>query len=54
MKCLYEDSSTFGGQFDEARDSQVKLKLLSEQNIYKILVAEMKGEILGTITLFED
>lgn len=51
---LYKDSSTFGGQFDEARDSEKRLHDLAEQKPDAILVAESDGDIVGTVTLFED
>jgi len=54
IESLYKDSSTFGGQFDEARDSKERLKILIEQKPDTILVAENDGEIVGTVTLFED
>lgn len=54
IKSLYEDSSTFGGQFDEARDSEDKLKKLVDEKPNAILVAEIDNAIVGTVTLFED
>lgn len=54
VEALYKDSSTFGGQFDQARDSEERLKDLIEKKPDAILVAEDKGEIIGTVTLFED
>jgi predicted N-acetyltransferase YhbS len=51
---LYKDSSTFGGQFDEARDTQERLDALVLSKPESILVAEDEGRIVGTVTLFED
>ncbi|TSC68545.1 MAG: hypothetical protein G01um101456_599 [Parcubacteria group bacterium Gr01-1014_56] len=51
---LYKNSSLFGGQFDMSRDSQEQLKKLIEHKPEAILVAESDGEIVGTVTLFED
>ena len=51
---LYKDSSTFGGQFDGARDTAERLQNLVKQKPDAILVAEDDGKIIGTVTLFED
>ena len=51
---LYKDSATFWGQFDEARDSEEKLSILSKSSPNKILIAEINNNIVGTVTLFED
>lgn len=51
---LYKDSTTYGGQFDEARDSTEQLLKLSNKKQGSILVAETEGRIVGTVTLFED
>ncbi|MBI4121266.1 MAG: hypothetical protein HY457_03355 [Parcubacteria group bacterium] len=51
---LYKDSSTYGGQFDEARDALERLQKLVEEKPDAILVAEDEGVIVGTVTLFED
>ncbi|MEK7649756.1 MAG: GNAT family N-acetyltransferase [Patescibacteria group bacterium] len=51
---LYKNSSTYGGQYDGARDSEKRLRRLSSTNPSKILVAELEGDIVGTVTLFED
>ncbi len=50
IEALYKDSSTFGGQFDAARDSAERLT----KKPSSVLVAEMGGQIVGTVTLFED
>jgi hypothetical protein len=51
---LYKNSLTFGGQFDEARDSEERLRILIERTQDAILVAERNGIIVGTVTIFED
>jgi L-amino acid N-acyltransferase YncA len=51
---LYKDSTTYGGQFDEDRDSKERLEQLSHNKPNAILVAEDDGNIVGTVTLFED
>lgn len=51
---LYKDYSTFGGQFDNDRDSGERLEKLINEKPDSILVAESNGEILGTVTMFED
>ncbi len=54
VKSLYLDSATFGGQFDEARDSEDRLRDLIRQKPEAILVAENDSNIVGTVTIFED
>jgi len=54
VSSLYKESKTFGGQFDEARDSEDRLKNLVKEKPNAILVAEIDNEIVGTVTLFED
>ena len=51
---LYKDHSTFGGQFDEDRDSEVCLSKGVEEDPYSILVCELEGAIIGTISLIEN
>jgi hypothetical protein len=51
---LYKISETFGGQYDDARDSKSKLDTLSSLNPHKILVAEKEETIVGTVSIFED
>jgi hypothetical protein len=51
---LYTQESTFGGQYDDARDTEEKLNTLSQMKIWSILVAKINEKIVGTITLFED
>ena len=54
IESLYRERSTFGGHFDEARDSASRLDSLVKIKPDSILVAEEDGLILGTVTLFED
>lgn len=54
LKALYFDSSTFGGQFDEARDAADRLKKKIEADPDAILVAEIDGKLVGTVSLIED
>lgn len=54
LKALYLDSSTFGGQFDEARDSEDRLRKKIEADPDAILVAEDGNEIVGTVSLIDD
>lgn len=54
VAALYRQSDFYGGQFDEARDSASKLEALIAKKPEAILVAEVEGSVLGTVTLFED
>ena len=54
VAALYKSSETYGGQYDDARDAEDRLKTLVEQKPDAILVAEDNGEIVGAVTLFED
>ncbi|MFM2340149.1 MAG: hypothetical protein RLZZ360_785 [Candidatus Parcubacteria bacterium] len=54
VKSLLCDSSTYGGDFDEARDSKDRIDTLGQQKPGSVLVAELDNEIVGTVTLFED
>lgn len=51
---LYKQSELYGGQFDENRDSYDRLKNRIEADVDAILVAEVDGKILGTVSLIED
>lgn len=51
---LYRQNALYGGQFDEARDSVEKLNTLVAKKPEAILVSENNGNIVGTVTLFED
>ena len=54
VKKLYMDSSTYGWQYDDARDTSIKLESLVKDEPNKILIAEISSHIVGTLTLFED
>ncbi len=54
LKALYLDSSTFGGQFDEARDSADCLQKKIEADPDAILIAEQDGKIVGSVSLIDD
>ncbi|MCA9313329.1 GNAT family N-acetyltransferase [Candidatus Saccharibacteria bacterium] len=54
LKAIYLDSSTFGGQFDEARDAADRLRKKIEADPDAILVAEDDGRLVGTVSLIDD
>lgn len=54
LKALYLDASIFGGQFDEARDSEERLKKKIEADPEAILVAEIDGDLVGSVSLIDD
>jgi hypothetical protein len=54
IKALYLDSSTFGGQFDEARDAEERLRKKIEADPDAILIAENNSVLIGTISLIDD
>lgn len=54
LKALYLDSSTFGGQFDEARDAADRLRKKIEADPDAILVAEQDGKLIGSVSLIDD
>ncbi len=51
---LLHDSETFGGEFDEARDTKDRIDVLETSKPGSVLVAETSNHIVGTVTLFED
>lgn len=51
---LYKQSEFYGGQFDENRDSEARLRKRTEADPDAILVAEHEGKIIGTVSLIED
>lgn len=51
---LYKDSSLYGGQFDEARDSAKKLSTIIKRDPEAILICEDNGAVVGTLSLIED
>lgn len=54
LKALYLDSSTFGGQFDEARDARDRLQRRIEADPDAILVAVSEDGLVGTVSLIDD
>ena len=54
VETLLKSENTFGGQFDEARDTKERIDALEKSKPGSVLVAEVNGEIVGTVTLFED
>jgi predicted N-acetyltransferase YhbS len=54
IKDLYLQSSTFGGLFDEDRDSVERLNKQSESDPESILVAEENGKVIGTVSILEN
>jgi GNAT superfamily N-acetyltransferase len=51
---LLRNPKTYGGEFDEARDSKERIDALEASKPGSVLVAEINNEIIGTVTLFED
>lgn len=51
---LYKNSDLYGGQFDENRDSRERLRDQIESDPESVLVAEVGGNIIGTISLIVD
>lgn len=54
LKRLYEDSSLYGGQFDEARDGRVRLRNIIERDPEAIWIALINDIIVGTISIIDD
>jgi predicted N-acetyltransferase YhbS len=54
VAALYKQSHLYGGQFDENRDAEEKLKKRIEADPDVIWVAESGDEIVGTVSLIED
>lgn len=54
IAALYKQSALYGGQFDENRDSEERLRKRTEADPDAILVAEHEGKIIGTVSLIED
>lgn len=54
IAALYKQSNLYGGQFDENRDSEERLRKRIEADPGAILVAEQDGRIVGTVSLIED
>ncbi len=54
IESLLRDTETYGGDFDEARDTKERIDALEASKPGSVLVAEKDNEIVGTVTLFED
>lgn len=54
LTALYKDESSYGGHYDEERDNRERLKVQSEYDPESTLVAEINGEIVGSISLIYD
>lgn len=54
VAALYRQSNLYGGQFDENRDAEERLRKRIEADPDAILVAEQAGKIVGTVSLIED
>ncbi len=54
VKALYQNEALFGGQFDQDRDSRERLAAQSAHDAETILVAEVEGAIVGTVSLITD
>lgn len=54
IESLLRDTTTYGGEFDEARDTKEKIDVLESGKPGSVLVAEIENEVVGTVTLFED
>ena len=51
---LYKNSSLYGGVCDENRDAEEKLARRIEADPDAILIAELGGQVVGTVSLIED
>src|SRR3989344_1012158 len=51
---LYKQSELYGGQFDENRDSGERLSRKIKDDPEAILVCELDGKIVGTVSIIED
>ena len=54
LTILYKDESSFGGHYDEDRDSRERLKAQTDHDPESVLVVESDGEIVGSISLICD
>ena len=54
VKELYQDSSLFGGQFDEERDAEDRLLSHTNADPQSILVCEVDDKTVGTVSLIEN
>ncbi len=54
LEVLYKKKETYGGEFSEHRDSKAVIDRITSKDPYAVLVAELDGEIVGTISLIEN
>jgi predicted N-acetyltransferase YhbS len=54
ITALYGQSELYGGQFDENRDSQERLRKRIEADPDAILVAEQDNKVVGTVSVIDD
>ncbi len=54
LKALYKQGHLYGGQFDEDRDSLKRLQNITSRHPHAVLMAEIDGHIVGTVSLIED
>lgn len=54
LKALYQQTELYGGGFDEARDGRERLAKKITADPEAILVYELDGVLIGTISLIED
>ena len=54
ISALYKVSANFGGQFDEDRDSKERIDEQSAKDAKSVLVAELGGKVIGTVSILAD
>lgn len=54
VHALYQDSQLYGGQFDPVRDAREVLQKRIHADANAILIAEINGIIVGTLSYIED
>jgi len=54
IETLLRDTETYGGDFDDARDTKERIDALEASKPGSVLISEVDNEIVGTVTLFED
>ncbi len=51
---FYKDKDTYGGEFNENRDSKEVVERTTSKDPFAVMVAEQDGEIVGTISIIEN
>jgi ribosomal protein S18 acetylase RimI-like enzyme len=54
VAALYKETEMPGSEFDLNRDSKVRLQRRIENDPDSILLAELNGEVVGSVSLIED